>query len=93
VDRANVLEHGAGAHGEIGVTLRRQGRGLEVEVTDAGRPFDPTALSDIPTARSIEAARIGGRGLRLLRSYAADISYRHDGSRNRLRLHLPAANS
>jgi anti-sigma regulatory factor (Ser/Thr protein kinase) len=89
----NVLEHGGASAepAELGVTLSRRGQGLDVEITDSGRPFDVTASPDRPLARSIEEAQIGGLGLRLVRSYASDISYHHDGVRNRLKLHLSAA--
>jgi sigma-B regulation protein RsbU (phosphoserine phosphatase) len=92
---ANVLEHGAtlAEPAQFGVTLRRRDGGLDVEVTDSGRPFDPTALAESPLSDAIETAHIGGLGLRLVRSYASEVSYRHDGVYNRLILHLRAAMS
>jgi anti-sigma regulatory factor (Ser/Thr protein kinase) len=92
---ANVLKHGASPTGsaEFGVTLRQRGEGLDVEITDSGLPFDPTAAPEREIPRTLDEAQIGGFGLHLVRSYAEDISYRHDGVRNRLRLHLPAAAS
>jgi anti-sigma regulatory factor (Ser/Thr protein kinase) len=87
---ANVLEHGA-SPAELGVTLRRRDAGLEIEITDSGPPFDPTAVTERPLPQTIEEAEIGGLGLRLVRSYASDITYRHDGVCNRLKLHLPAS--
>jgi len=87
---ANVLEHGAAPEGQahLGVTLRRRDSGLDVEITDSGRPFDPTTVPERPVSDSIEAAQIGGLGLRLVRSYASEVTYRHDGICNRLTLHL-----
>jgi sigma-B regulation protein RsbU (phosphoserine phosphatase) len=88
---ANVLEHGAAAEpAQLGVTLRRRASGLDVEITDSGRPFDPTALPDHPLPDAVESAQIGGLGLRLVRSYASEVTYRHDGVRNHLTLHLRA---
>jgi phosphoserine phosphatase RsbU/P len=89
---ANVLEHGAARAepAELGVTLRRRESGLDVEITDSGRPFDPTALPPFPVSDSIEAAHVGGLGLRLVRSYASEVSYRHDGVCNHLTLRLRA---
>ena len=90
---ANVLEHG-GVHAEpaeFGVTLRRRESGLDVEITDSGRPFDPTAVLERPLSDSIEAAHIGGLGLRLVRCYASEVTYRHDGVCNHIFLHLRAA--
>ena len=88
----NVLEHGAQPEqsAEVGVTLRRCGNGLDLEITDSGRPFDLTAEPELALPRTVETARIGGLGLRLVRSYASEISYQHDGARNHHRLHLPA---
>jgi anti-sigma regulatory factor (Ser/Thr protein kinase) len=90
---ANVLEHGPPAvpPAEFGVTLRRRGDGLDLEIIDSGQPFDVTAAPHSELPQSVETAKIGGLGLHLVRSYAEDISYRHDGGRNRLKLHLPAA--
>jgi anti-sigma regulatory factor (Ser/Thr protein kinase) len=57
---ANVLEHGAAAEpAQLGVTLRRCESGLDVEITDSGRPFDPTALLDHPLPDALESAHIG----------------------------------
>jgi len=90
---ANVLEHGGGDEpdAKLGVTLRRRDSGLDVEITDSGRPFDPTGAPERPLSDSIEAAHIGGLGLRLVRSYASEVTYRHDGVCNRLTLHLRTA--
>ena len=89
---ANVLEHGTqpAESAEVGVTLRRRGGGLDLEISDSGRPFDLTAEPDLALPTTIETARIGGLGLRLVRNYASEISYRHDGVHNHHRLHLPA---
>jgi anti-sigma regulatory factor (Ser/Thr protein kinase) len=90
---ANVLEHGAAPRKavELGVTLCRRESGLEIEITDSGPPFDPTAVTERPLPQSLDEAEVGGLGLRLVRSYACDITYRHDGVCNRLKLHLPAS--
>ena len=87
-----MLEHGANSEpAEFAVTLRRRGTDLDIEFEDSGRPFDPTAAVDVLTPRSIESTQIGGLGLRLVHSIASDMTYRHDGGRNRLTFHLPAA--
>jgi anti-sigma regulatory factor (Ser/Thr protein kinase) len=89
---ANALEHGASASQvvELSVTLYRCDSGLDIEVTDSGRPFNPTAVTVPPPPRTIAEAEIGGLGIRLMRAYASEMSYRRDGGCNRLKLHLPA---
>jgi anti-sigma regulatory factor (Ser/Thr protein kinase) len=86
----NVLEHG-GAHAgndHVAVTLRHLGDGIGVEFLDSCARFDPTGEIDVTRAASIENLRPGGWGLRLLRAYAADLSYRHDGEHNRVTLKI-----
>jgi len=90
----NVLEHGGGSSAqpaEIAVTLRRRGDGLDIGIADSGRPFDPRTKPDAALPETLEEAAIGGLGLRLVRAYASEIDYHHDGVRNHHRLHLPAA--
>jgi anti-sigma regulatory factor (Ser/Thr protein kinase) len=91
----NVLEHGGSSAqpAEIAVTLRRRGGGLDVDIADSGRPFDPTTKPDTALPETLEEAAIGGLGLRLVRAYASEIAYHHDGVRNHHRLHLPATAS
>src|SRR5260370_4052442 len=90
---ANVLEHGAALArpARLGVTLRRRESGLEVEISDSGRPFDPTTVPDRPPSDATESGQIGGLGLRLVRSDASHLAHRHDGVCNHLIRHLPAA--
>jgi anti-sigma regulatory factor (Ser/Thr protein kinase) len=89
---ANLMEHGrASPDGDrITVVLRPDETTLEIELTDTGRAFDPTA----PAAAGTSPDSLGGRGLRLLRAYAAAMSYRRAAGRNILRLRvLPARSS
>jgi anti-sigma regulatory factor (Ser/Thr protein kinase) len=80
---ANLLEHGqARPEGDaLTVKLRQDGSGLEIELTDTGRAFDPTA----PATRTASPDGVSGRGLRLLRAYAAAMSYRRAAGQNVLR--------
>jgi len=82
---ANLLEHGRAeaADEPMTVTLQTDGAALEIEVTDGGHAFDPTASSAVTEAPD----SLGGRGLRLLRAYAA-MSYRRDGGHNIVRLRV-----
>jgi anti-sigma regulatory factor (Ser/Thr protein kinase) len=89
---ANVVEHGRldQADAEIVVTLNQSDAGIDIEIADSGRPFDPTAVEPVAVAHSIETAPIGGRGLRILRAFAQNLSYRRAGNFNHVRMHVPA---
>jgi serine/threonine-protein kinase RsbW len=86
---ANLMEHGRvrGEGDRMTVTLRADGTGFEIEVSDGGLAFDPTGPSHGTPARE----GLGGRGLRLLRAYAAAMSYRRDGGHNILRVRVAPA--
>lgn len=85
---ANLLEHGRAQADwdEISVTLRPSGRTLAVDISDTGRAFDPTGTAEAPGSDAP-----GGRGLRLLRAYAASMMYRREGGRNILSLRVAPA--
>src|SRR5262249_7713234 len=77
----NVLEHGqvpAGS-GAIDLALRHVPPGIEIELSDPGIPFDPTTWT---WAVEPSLDQFGGRGLRLVRSFARSINYRRDRNRN-----------
>jgi anti-sigma regulatory factor (Ser/Thr protein kinase) len=75
----NVLEHGRVAPGSImDLELRDTPSGFEIVLSAPGVPFDPVSAPAIEP--SID--RIGGRGLRLVRSYARTFQYRRDLDRN-----------
>lgn len=64
---------------------------LGVDIVDDGIAFDPTLSVSPELASSVEEARIGGHGLRLMRHYLQDIQYRRESDRNHLRLILADA--
>jgi anti-sigma regulatory factor (Ser/Thr protein kinase) len=84
---ANLLEHGgARCDDHVVLTLRRCRDRIGVEFVDPGRPFDPTRAEPTTKTDSVEAMVLGGRGLKLVRAYANEISYRRDGDHNRVML-------
>ena len=76
----NVMAYGfpSGHDGaDIRVRLGHRDGGLQLEVMDNGRPFDPTGVPPPDLALSLEERQPGGLGLYLMRSLARDIRYRH----------------
>ena len=59
---------------------------VQIEVIDNGHPFDPTQTSLPSLATSLEQARVGGHGLRLMRHYLSAIAYSRRAGHNCLRL-------
>jgi anti-sigma regulatory factor (Ser/Thr protein kinase) len=84
---ANLIMHGkAAAEKEIGLTLIANESGVEAYISDRCVPFDVTT-AHIPKA---DAARTGGVGMRLLRTFASELSYESGATGNMLRLTLRA---
>jgi len=72
----------------IHVRAERTSGGAQVIVTDNGRPFDVAAALDPGPEHDIMAAQIGGRGIRLMRSFASRIDYARVADQNRLTLNF-----
>ncbi len=73
----NIIEHGhdGGLH-EFEVSFNSEPDRLTVEITDDGRPFDPTREAPAPDLDSpLETRTTGGLGLHLVRSIVDEISY------------------
>lgn len=82
----NIIEHGyadAAPH-EIDLTLAREGRDLTLEIQDDGRGFDPLDLAEPERPDSLEAAKIGGLGIHLVRNLSDELRHRRSGGRNHL---------
>ena len=86
----NVVRHGFDAPGRHLVTVQVDltGDRVMLEFSDDGRPFDPTAASLQALPESIEDAKIGGLGMRLVRSMATSIRYRRVDARNVLAVEI-----
>lgn len=81
---SNIVNHaGAGAGVELAVRVG-DGR-VDVEVIDAGAPFDPTAAAAPDTDLTLEARRIGGLGIHLVRAMMDRVDYARRDGRNHLR--------
>jgi serine/threonine-protein kinase RsbW len=89
----NVVRHAYGGQGgRVEVELAREGRSIALSVVDSGTAFDPTS---VPPPREPDPADPstwpeGGMGLPIIRAACDELSYRSEGGRNRLTLHLVA---
>jgi len=77
---ANLILHGVarGAEKSIAVEIDRAPGRVAVRVIDACAPFDPAAAP----SRDPGATAIGGRGIRLMRALAHDLTYAAEIDRN-----------
>jgi serine/threonine-protein kinase RsbW len=71
---------------EIAVRLDITRRLLVAEISDNGRPFDPTVAPAPDLSLPIEQRSAGGLGIHLMRSMMDRIQYRRRGDKNLLRL-------
>jgi len=53
-------------------------------VEDDGQPFDPLAVPEPDTAKSLEERTIGGLGIHLVRKLMDNLEYKRQGERNLL---------
>ncbi len=84
----NIIDHGhyGGVH-EFEVTFNSEPDRLTIEITDDGRPFDPTKDAPVPDlTSSLEARAPGGLGLHMVRSMVDEISYKRVRGKNHVAL-------
>ncbi len=60
--------------------------GLEIEMADAGAPFDLLSLPDPDTSLSIDQRQAGGLGVHFIRHFSDRADYRREGGQNLLRM-------
>lgn len=70
----------------IRLRAAQEGSRIELEIADNGKPFDPTAQKPRQLDASLDEARIGGHGLRLMQHYLDDMHYERRDGWNRLLL-------
>lgn len=88
----NVMTHGvqdgaadpAPTH-EIAVRIGRDGDDVVLEIEDDGIAFDPTQ-APLPPPVTMDSDRVGGWGMRIVRSLTDEVRYRRIDGRNRLTL-------
>lgn len=86
----NVINYAfpAGTTGEISVKVMilSDGETLNIQIIDAGVPFDPTAKEKTDTSLSAEDRQIGGLGILLVRELMDTINYERNEGKNILTL-------
>lgn len=84
----NIVMHGQPQDGHACIELCAQQdlNTVVLTISDNGPAFDPTLATPPELATSIEQARMGGHGVRLMRHYLKDIQYTRHNQRNHLRL-------
>ena len=82
---ANLIVHGQSTDGikDIEIGVRGDCRGATVEITDRCAPFDVVHEAS-PPRENADALLEGGRGLRLMRSFASELAYATQDGRNQL---------
>ena len=89
---ANLIEHGGAGRMAPAVELalevgdRQDRRVATLTVTDACPPFDPLAHRPRETPRCLAESEPGGLGLRMVRHWADELSYRRIADRNVLQV-------
>jgi anti-sigma regulatory factor (Ser/Thr protein kinase) len=82
----NVISYGYEDDKEhqINIRIRLDCGGIEIEVEDDGKPFNPLEKEDPDIDASIEERPIGGLGIYLVRNYMDDLVYKRSGGKNLL---------
>ena len=75
-----------GRSGEIRVSCRFRDGAVEVEISDRGRPFDPTSFPDPDITIPLEHRPEGGMGIYIARHHLDGFHYRRIGGMNRVTL-------
>ena len=74
------------SHGKISLkaTYEPEQSCLRFELTDSGKPFDPTAVPDANLKLSVEDRPVGGLGIFLLRKQMDTVDYKYENGMNKL---------
>jgi len=92
---ANVVHHGFAGRDTAGervdVELRREGERVLARIEDGGAAFDPTAAPAADVDLDLDARRIGGLGVHLVRALVDELAYRRQDGRNILTFSLSLA--
>jgi len=81
VDEActNIIKHAySEGDGIISITCETQDNELIITIRDTGKPFDPSSVLPPDLEADLDARRIGGLGIYLMRKLMDDVSYSFD---------------
>ena len=81
----NVMKYSGKPAPSIEVTLAIGGDVVELAVEDDGQPFDVATSPSRTLGGSLAETEPGGLGIRLIRSFAAGLSYQRNGASNKVR--------
>jgi anti-sigma regulatory factor (Ser/Thr protein kinase) len=89
----NLLMHGFDdpGSGQVQIGVRVAPQHVRLQVSDNGRPFDPTRFEPGEAPTNLETARVGGLGLSLVRKATHPIVYERRDGRNHLLLEFARA--
>ena len=91
----NLISYASAPAGGAPLQLRlectRSCSGVRLSIEDNGAVFDPTAQASPALAASLDDARVGGHGLRLMRHYLRALHYQRQNDCNVLLLEAPWA--
>jgi serine/threonine-protein kinase RsbW len=87
---SNVIRHGYedSRRHDIALSLRVRARGVELQIVDDGREFDPCAAPEPDLDVPLAERRAGGLGIHLLREFVREIRYERRADRNFLSLRM-----
>jgi len=75
-----------GTEGFAEIKVRTRDDAIDFEVSDSGKPFDPTAVPEVDINLGAEERKIGGLGIHLARKIMDVISYERKNNKNILTL-------
>ncbi len=66
------------------VKYKQQESLLRLELTDSGKPFDPTSAEDANLTHSVEDRPVGGLGIFLIKKHMDEVTYKRENGMNKL---------
>lgn len=67
---------------QIGLLLRHSSNKVILDIEDDGKAFNPFAMPEHASPKSLEEAKIGGLGIDLIRHYVDEYHYSRENNKN-----------